>query len=914
MRRTASAAAVMAMTAALLPIPATLSPASAEPENDESVEPIIVDRITPDSADEDSTLRVSGEVTNTTESAVEDVTVQLRYSRHPFTSREELDEFSSGDGWQPDASGPDEEFEGELDPEGTLEYSLSTPVDDLGLDSPGVYPMVVEALHGDGNSLGAQYTFLPYTEDDDIPSLDVAWVWPLMDDPQRADDDTFLSDELHDSVGAEGRLGRLLQAGAQVPLSFEAGDDDLVELLGLEDEEEADPLSPTAGEDVTAEDTADTLPADETAEAEDEDADSESGSDDPEADDEADEEADEEAEAEDEDVELPVRTEGIPVTWSVDPGTLDDVLRIAATDHEILEEVLADPAENPVRHDRAADEAAQVWLREAREVLAADNVVASPYANSDLVSLLRNGMDADAEASLRIGEEAVLESLDLEADETFAVPPEGLMEENVQELFAEQGAHRFLLDEEAVPPASWISTTPTAQAPLAPGDAEGDEEPYALVADSGLADVLSMPSHGPGESALALQRFAAETAMIAGENVGGDRTVVAYPEPGWDPSPEFAEGVLEATDELPWLSAERLESVELSDSDEREDTRQDLNYPDHAYGEELSSIYLGQIEDVSRDVRLFNSILVGDSDPFRPSMVRLESVYWREREAMAGATRVLVGQAVQDRMEDVRVIPGEPVTMASSTGITGVLVANDLEDEAVFVHLSVFSENAERLAIGNYTSSFEIAPGARTTVYVPLSARINGSTTVHVSLQNADGEPISAQDTRIQVNATGLGTQALLISGIGLLILIAALAPRAFRKWARRQSAKANAAAAGKGPGKPGTEEGEGGAPQETEGTENRSEAEEPAEAGKSETGPTETGEPVETEEPAPGGSAEAEAEVSAEAGGSAEHDASAGDEAPAEDGAASEVDTQDTPDTDLPDGESRPGDSGTGK
>lgn len=86
-----------------------------------------------------------------------------------------------------------------------------------------------------------------------------------------------------------------------------------------------------------------------------------------------------------------------------------------------------------------------------------------------------------------------------------------------------------------------------------------------------------------------------------------------------------------------------------------------------------------------------------------------------------------------------------------------------------------------------------IEPGAKTTVYVPLSARINGSTTVHVSLQNADGEPISPQDTLIRVNATGLGTQALLISGIGLLILVAALAPRALRKWARRQAAKARA-------------------------------------------------------------------------------------------------------------------------
>ncbi|MBQ1081785.1 DUF6049 family protein [Nocardiopsis sp. B62] len=774
----------MAMTAALLPIPATLSPASAEPDEEGSAAPLVVDRITPDSVDEDSTLRVAGEVTNTTGETVEDVTVRMRYSRHPFTSRDELDDFSTGEDWQPSSSGPDEEFEGELEPDGTLEYSLSTAADDLGLTSYGVYPMVIEAVDGDGTTLGSQYTFLPYTGDDDVPSLDLAWVWPLMDSPQRADDDTFLDDELHGSVGADGRLGRLLESGAQVPLSFEAGDEDLVEELGLEeDEEDPDESSPTAGEEVTAEESADSVSPEATEEGADED---EAPSDAPDEEDEGEEE------------ETPSRTEGIPVTWSVDPGTLDDILRMASADHEVLEGALDDPAKEPGRRDQPADPAAQVWLREARGVLAADTVVASPYASADLVALLLNDMEGDAEASLRLGQESVARALELEADDRFAVPPGGLMDERVQELYTEHGAQRFLLSEEGLPPASWISTTPGAEAPLpASGDEAEGEEPYALVSDSGLTDVLSMPSWEPGESALALQRFAAETAMIAGESGAGDRVVVAAPEPGWDPSPEFASGVLSATDDLPWLSPERLDRVELPDSKDREETRQDLDYPDDAYGDGLSSTYLGQIEDVSRDVRLFNSILVGDSDPFRPALVRLESVHWRDREALAGATRTLVVKSVQSRREDVRVIPGEPVTLASSTGTTGVLVANDLQDEAVHVYLSLYSENSERLSVGEYTHHFEIDPGAKTTVYVPLSARINGSTNVHVSLQNADGEPISSQDTLIQVNATGLGTQALLISGIGLLILIAALAPRALRKWARKQTARAGAAETG---------------------------------------------------------------------------------------------------------------------
>lgn len=771
----------MAMTAVLLPIPATLSPAFAEPENEEPAHPVVVHRISPDAIEEDSTLRVAGEVINTTDGPVEDVTVRIRYSRHSFTSREELDEFATGEGWQPNAQGPEEEFEGRLGPEGSLEYSLSTPVEDLGLRSNGVYPMVVEALDGEGDRLGAQYTFLPYVGDEDVTALDLAWVWPLMNAPERADDDTFLSEDLHDAVTLEGRLGRLLAAGAQVPLSFDLDEDeDLVEELGLDTTEASpDPESPETEESPTEAES----PVEEAEEGP-----VETSPPPPEATPE--DEATEDGNDVEEDEEAPTRTEGVPVTWAVDPGTLDDIRRMAAEEHEVLEGPMEAPAGTDlIRYGAPADEGAQVWLREARRVLAADTVVATPYAGADLAALLRNDMNADANASLRLARDAVRRSLDLEADGDFAVPARGLMDENVQALFSEHGAHRFLLRESAMPAASRLSTTPTAQAPL-PFEEDVDEEPFALVADDGLTKVLSMPSHGPGESTLALQRFAAETAMIATENAGDDRVLVAAPASDWDPGQEFASGVLEATEGLPWLSAERLDQVEPADPGEREENREELSYPERAYDEELSSTYLGHVEDVRRDVRLFNSILVGDSDPFRSAIVRLESVYWRDREVLAGSTRALISQSVQSRMEDVRIIPGEPVTLASSTGITGVLVANDLEDETVYVHLSIYSENSERLSVGDYTSSFEIDPGAKTTVYVPLSARINGSTTVHVSLQNADGEPISPQDTLIQVNATGLGTQALLISGIGLLILIAALAPRALRKWARRQATK----------------------------------------------------------------------------------------------------------------------------
>lgn len=771
LRRITSVPVVMALATALLPFPAMSAQASAPAEPAEDTEPLVVERITPDALDEDATLRVSGEVVNTTSDSLHDVTVRMRYSSHPFTDRAAMDAFGPEGDWQPNAPGPDDEITAELPPGTSQTYTLSVPAEDLNLGSYGVYPLVIEAVDGDGAVIGAQYTFLPYTGDgEDVPSVDIAWVWPLMAPPQRADDDTFLGDGLAATVTENGRLGRLLAAGAQTPLSFDPGDEDLVELLGLDPDAPESPPEATAEE--TAEGTAEAEP--EATASEQEDAGNGDEEEDPEG-----------GEAED---EAPSRTEGVPVTWAVDPGTLDDILRLAAEEHDVVTDPLAVPAESdPVRETAQANVAAQVWLREARAALALDTVVATPYASPDLAALLRNEMEGDAEASVEIGREAVESALGLSADERFALPADGLMDDSVHALLAGQGATRFLLSEDTLPPESWLQTTPTAQAPL-PGDGDSAEEAVALVADEGITDVLSMPTDTPGGTALALQRFAAETAMIAGENAGGDRVVIASPDPAWDPSREFADGVLAAGEELPWLSTERLEDIELPAADEREDTRADLTYPDRAAEAELGSTYLGLVEDVSRDVRMFNSVLVEDTDPFRPALVRLESVHWREEEALAGATRGLVMDEVDESLAAVRIIPGEDVTLASRTGITGILVANDLEDEAVYVHLSVYSENAERLSIGEYNTHFEIDPGAKTTVYVPLSARINGRTVVHASLHNSAGEPINSQDVQLPVNATGLGTQALLISGVGALILIAALAPRALRKWVARRS------------------------------------------------------------------------------------------------------------------------------
>ncbi|ASU81729.1 hypothetical protein CDO52_02010 [Nocardiopsis gilva YIM 90087] len=766
----------MATTAVLVPALAAVAPAqpaaatpATVPRDDSAKggQALTVEGISPQTVGKKSTVKVTGRVTNTTDDELADVTVRLRYSRYPFSDRSQLSSYASGDGAQPQVGGPKTELDKPLKPGESATYSLKVKAEDMRLRDFGVYPLAVDMTDGSGHAEDTRYTYLPYEGESSPDPVDIAWVWPLMDDPQRADDDTFLSDGLSTSLGPNGRLGRLLVAGAQ--------DDDIT----LEPTTDASaPPADTPGATPDAEAT-----ATDTTEEKAEDGDGgEKG-------DQGDKDADR-----------------VPVTWSVDPALLDDIARLGNGTYQVLQQTGKPTATTgdaaPTTLSRDPSPTAQQWLRQARTGLDGAPIITTPYANADIAALLRQDLRADAEAAVSLGGETVENVLGTEADTSVAWPAGGLMNSETRDFLSERGATTFLLSDTALPARSSHGGTPPAQATLAAGDSGADAT--ALVVDSGLRDALAQPSRGAGDAALASQRFAAETAMIAAEG-GDDRTVVAAPPRDWNPGADFAANVLRASEKLPWLDPVALGDIEVNAKDEAQRGR--LTYPEKGAQSELTGTYLEEVDEVRKDIRLFNTILTDDTDPFRPAILRLESASWRDDKTTAAQARALVARAVTLSREDVHIIPGETVTLASKTGKIGVLVANDLEKETVTVNLSIYSENNERLSVGKYKKEMTLRPGRKTTVYVPLSARINGRTVLNLSLQNADGEPIS-EEVPLPVNATGLGTQALLISAIGALILVIALAPRALRKWARKRAERVggsesaeSAGAAGDGTG-----------------------------------------------------------------------------------------------------------------
>ncbi|MEY9214441.1 hypothetical protein ABH917_003887 [Thermobifida halotolerans] len=768
-RRIAHLGAVVATALAVLPALTPLQPTpSAEaatvpgtatvlPTEDAEPPALAISEIAPRAVREKDTVTVRGLVTNTTDAPLSDITVRMRYNSYPLTDRDALERHADGSATEPYQSGPSATIDTDLPPGSAISFELEADAEDLNLQGGfGVYPLTIDATSGQEGELGKVHTFLPYTGTEKTEKLRVSWVWPLMDSPQRADDDTYLDAGLATELTEDGRLGRLLTTGAQ------DGEIDSTYTgpTSVPDDEEATE-SPNPAASPSASPSASPTEA-----------------------------PDAEAQPGPTPEETPSPADPVPITWAVDPALLHDIQRLGESSYWSLSNATES---GPALEEHEASIDAQVWLAHARLWLAEDPLLAVPYANPDLPALLGADLTRDAETSVGLGRSTVADLLGREADTELAWPADGVMDEATRDFLYDNGATTFLLDESAMPAQNWLGRTPTGAAPL---ELPGGEEGTALVVDSDLTRVLGADTHTPGSSVLAEQRFAAETAMIAAEAPGTDRTVILAPPQDWNPSADYATGLLDATENLPWLSAVSLTDVR-TDADTAED-RQGLTYPRKAADSELDTDHLERVRSIRRQVRLFNSVLTEDEDPFRPAVLRLESAWWRGDDENAGTVLDRVDRAVQESKAKIHVIPGDPITLASKNGTLGVLVANDLSDHSVTVHLSIFSENSERLSIGDYTKSMEIGPGGKTTVYVPLSATVNGRTVLHLNLHNADGEPITDEQTTIPVNATGLGSGALVISGVAALVLVTALTPRAVRKW-RRDRAR-SAAVAGAGP------------------------------------------------------------------------------------------------------------------
>ncbi|MGW3365742.1 hypothetical protein ACWDOR_22695 [Streptosporangium canum] len=208
-------AALLAVLATTLLLPAAVVPpatANAQTTTASRQSPqLVVEAISPDVPREPTTeIKISGSFTNTGTEALANLRIRMRYSSQPFARRADMAAYQSGQGLQPTTW--NQLNVPQVAPSAKAPWEFVSTPQRLGLTRFGVYPVMVEVLDPIGQQLAVQRTFVAYMPKDvKVPRTRLAMVLPLIDQPRRADDRTFVSDGLPASLADGKRLGNLLE-------------------------------------------------------------------------------------------------------------------------------------------------------------------------------------------------------------------------------------------------------------------------------------------------------------------------------------------------------------------------------------------------------------------------------------------------------------------------------------------------------------------------------------------------------------------------------------------------------------------------------------------------------------------------------------------------------------------------------
>jgi Family of unknown function (DUF6049) len=296
------------------------------------------------------TLRLTGVLTNRSTGPLTNLSIQLRLSNQPVTSRSELASLAVGPARPPGdlVTGALERPPDVVPAGGTLAWSLQATTAELGLSSPGVYPVAVEVIADDATTggrtrYGTARTFLPWNLAGAQPTK-VAVLYPVLGVPSRDANGLPIGTTVEDEL--DGRLGTLLKAVGGSHLTWLLDGDTLESVQQLADTPATPITSPTPT----------TTPATPSA------------------------------------TNSPASLSGI-TTGTTSPGA-----------------TATSSPEPPPANQSAAD--AQAWLATLRSDVTTGSVLAVPFGDPDLVATVRAGRTSDIAGGRSLGSQVVSQVLD----------------------------------------------------------------------------------------------------------------------------------------------------------------------------------------------------------------------------------------------------------------------------------------------------------------------------------------------------------------------------------------------------------------------------------------------------------------------------------------------------------------------
>ena len=201
-------------------VPAQASPAEQASSGRLSV---TIDAMNPSYAVPGARVTMSGTVTNGTRQTRAGLNVQLYTSASPFTTRDGLDAYMSH-GVVSDLIPAGDPFviSASVAPGATASWTASFRASTQGISSFGVYAVTAQLQDLSDGVISSDQTLLPFWPGSRSAGLArplaISWLLPLIDQPhQKVCTATLTSNDLASSLGQDGRLSALLEAGASHP-------------------------------------------------------------------------------------------------------------------------------------------------------------------------------------------------------------------------------------------------------------------------------------------------------------------------------------------------------------------------------------------------------------------------------------------------------------------------------------------------------------------------------------------------------------------------------------------------------------------------------------------------------------------------------------------------------------------------
>ena len=443
--------------------------------------------------------------------------------------------------------------------------------------------------------------------------------------------------------------------------------------------------------------------------------------------------------------------QGSRVTLVLDPALLQTAQDMTAGYEIVTGAEVTSPGAGPT--------VAGSWLETVSDAVEASSAALSTvYAMPDAVALHRSGMATVTRMATARSAADTSTITGTPVTDVMAWATGGTLTPATLRTFVRGGATSVLLSDTSLPPSPALTYTPD-------GFATWSGTPVVL-ADSGLGAALLAPQESRSEALLARQQFLAEVAMTAGELPDDSRSIVAAPDPLWNPRDSFLRQTLRALQQAPYarlvpLAAAQRQAVEVP--------RVRIPYSPDQRAQELPRSYMDAVVGQRQDARRFTAILTEPSGlAYEQSLARQTSGLWRS-DLLTGTSLVAtVTQQLRVRTEAVRVATTGTFTLPGDTGRIPVTVANDLDQE-VTVGIRLESDQPARLS-AQTLEPFAVPAGRK--VSMEVEAKVVGSGTLPVNIQlitpagRRYGEPVT-----VQVRTTAYSQAAAYVVSAAFVVL-----------------------------------------------------------------------------------------------------------------------------------------------